>query len=307
MSHSKGTTNYNLPLFTKGDRPAWLTDFNSAMQEVDNVMKRTSDAARPDLLEAAQQEAAAAMEKATDAQTKANGALQKSGGAMNGTLDMNEHALTNVQEVELPTSGNGLYVGSVVQPDGTGGARLTGITGNGAAFVKPDTQDSYVPVRVGAPQTGDDAVNKNSLNGTLSSYMKKSGATMSGALILSGEPTENLQAATKKYVDDAVANVPTPSGGITQEQADARYVQLAGGTMTGELFLSTDTPTSGSGATSKNYVLGVALSKLDKSGGTMTGALTLSGAPTSDLQAATKKYVDDQIAANITAAINASY
>lgn len=307
MSHSKGTTNYNLPLFTKDDRPAWLTDFNSAMQEVDNVMKRTSDAARPDLLEAAQQEAAAAMEKATDAQTKANGALQKSGGAMNGTLDMNEHALTNVQEVELPTSGNGLYVGSVVQPNGTGGARLTGITGNGAAFVKSDTQDSYVPVRVGAPQTGDDAVNKNSLNGTLSSYMKKSGATMSGALILSGEPTENLQAATKKYVDDAVANVPTPSGGITQEQADARYVQLAGGTMTGELFLSTDTPTSGKGATSKNYVLGVALSKLDKSGGTMTGALTLSGAPTSDLQAATKKYVDDQIAANITAAINASY
>ena len=307
MSHSKGTTNYNLPLFTKDDRPAWLTDFNSAMLEVDNVMKRTSDAARPDLLEAAQQEAAAALEKATDAQTKANDALQKSGGAMNGTLDMNEHALTNVQEVELPTSGNGLYIGSVVQPDGTGGARLTGITGNGAAFVKPDTQDSYVPVRVGAPQTGDDAVNKNSLNGTLSSYIKKSGATMSGALILSGEPTENLQAATKKYVDDAIANVPTPSGGITQEQADARYVQLAGGTMTGELFLSTDTPTSGSGATSKNYVLGVALSKLDKSGGTMTGALTLSGAPTSDLQAATKKYVDDQIAANITAAINASY
>lgn len=39
----------------------------------------------------------------------------------------------------------------------------------------------------------------------------------------------------------------------------------------------------------------------------MTGPLTLSGAPTSDLQAATKKYVDDQIAANITAAINASY
>ena len=34
-----------------------------------------------------------------------------------------------------------------------------------------------------------------------------------------------------------------------------------------------------------------------KTGGTMTGALTLSGAPTLDLQAATKKYVDDTIAA----------
>lgn len=320
MSHSKGTTNYNLPLFTKDDRPAWLTDFNSAMQEVDAVMKRTSDAARPDLLEAAQQEAAAAFDKATDAQTKANGALQKSGGAMNGTLDMNEHALTNVQEVELPTSGNGLYLGNVVQPGGTGGARLTGITGNGAAFVKPDTQDSYVPVRVGTPQTGDDAVNKNSLNGTLSSYMKKSGATMTGALMLSGEPTENLQAATKKYVDDAVANVPTPTGGITQEQADARYVQLAGGTMTGDLKVL-ESPLSDASAVSKSYAQGLfagavntanaakqtADAALPKSGGIMTGALTLSGAPTSDLQAATKQYVDSKagntpilIAENIT-------
>lgn len=34
--------------------------------------------------------------------------------------------------------------------------------------------------------------------------------------------------------------------------------------------------------------------KLDKSGGTMTGALTLSGDPVSDLDAATKKYVDDE-------------
>lgn len=37
--------------------------------------------------------------------------------------------------------------------------------------------------------------------------------------------------------------------------------------------------------------------KLNLSGGTMTGALTLSGAPTQDLQATTKKYVDDSIAA----------
>lgn len=35
--------------------------------------------------------------------------------------------------------------------------------------------------------------------------------------------------------------------------------------------------------------------KLDISGGTMTGTLTLSGAPTNDLEASTKKYVDDSI------------
>lgn len=40
-------------------------------------------------------------------------------------------------------------------------------------------------------------------------------------------------------------------------------------------------------------VSGVANAALPKNGGTMTGALTLAGAPTQDLQAATKKYVDD--------------
>jgi hypothetical protein len=35
---------------------------------------------------------------------------------------------------------------------------------------------------------------------------------------------------------------------------------------------------------------------LPLAGGTLTGTLTLSGAPTSDLQAATKKYVDSQVA-----------
>lgn len=41
--------------------------------------------------------------------------------------------------------------------------------------------------------------------------------------------------------------------------------------------------------------------KLDKSGGTMTGYLTLFGNPTSDYQAATKKYVDDAIGNAIAA------
>lgn len=36
MSHSNNTTFMNLPLFVGSDKPAWLTDFNSAMQAIDN-------------------------------------------------------------------------------------------------------------------------------------------------------------------------------------------------------------------------------------------------------------------------------
>lgn len=43
------------------------------------------------------------------------------------------------------------------------------------------------------------------------------------------DPTEDTDSANKRYVDNAVA------GAITQEEADVRYVQLSGSTMTGAL------------------------------------------------------------------------
>lgn len=46
-------------------------------------------------------------------------------------------------------------------------------------------------------------------------------------------------------------------------------------------------------------VSGVANAALPKNGGTMTGALTLAGDPTQDLQAATKKYVDENGAGEV--------
>lgn len=46
---------------------------------------------------------------------------------------------------------------------------------------------------------------------------------------------------------------------------------------------------------SAKAVYDIANGKLDKSGGTMTGLLTLSGAPTANLHAATKAYVDNKV------------
>lgn len=67
----------------------------------------------------------------------------------------------------------------------------------------------------------------------------------------------------------------------------------SGGTMTGNLILNA-APTSDLQAATKKYVDdNSGKGALMLSGGTMTGPLTLSGAPTADLQAATKKYVDD--------------
>lgn len=51
-------------------------------------------------------------------------------------------------------------------------------------------------------------------------FVLKAGDTMTGPLILSGAPTENLHAATKKYVDDSVANYLPLTGGIMGKSVD---------------------------------------------------------------------------------------
>lgn len=103
-------------------------------------------------------------------------------------------------------------------------------------------------------------------------YVKLVGDTMTGPLVLPGAPTADLEAATKKYVDDAVAagGGGGAGGDVTKEYVDEQVSAL-------------NTTIAG---------------KVSKSGDTMTGPLVLSAAPTADMQAATKKYVDDAVAAS---------
>lgn len=52
----------------------------------------------------------------------------------------------------------------------------------------------------------------NNVKTTAESALPKSGGTMTGALTLSGDPTGNLQAATKQYVDNQFSVIPlTPT------------------------------------------------------------------------------------------------
>lgn len=44
MSATNTTTNYNLPIFIGADKPAWLVDFNGAMNAIDAQMKTNADA-----------------------------------------------------------------------------------------------------------------------------------------------------------------------------------------------------------------------------------------------------------------------
>lgn len=76
------------------------------------------------------------------------------------------------------------------------------------------------------------------VSGVANGALPKSGGTMTGALTLAGAPTQDLQAATKKYVD---------------ENSGKGALMLTGGTMTGPLTLS-GAPTSDLMAATKKYV-----------------------------------------------------
>lgn len=129
------------------------------------------------------------------------------------------------------------------------------------------------------------AVPKSLLDSTAALKVSKAGDTMTGFLGLHADPTADLHAATKKYVDS----------NITTHAADASlHVTAAQNT-----FLDAITVTS----TEVNYLSGVTSgvqsqidSKLSTSGGTMSGPITLSGAPTLDMHAANKGYVDSGLA-----------
>jgi len=143
-------------------------------------------------------------------------------------------------------------------------------------------------------------------------YLQLSGGTLTGPLVLSGLPANDNQAANKQYVDNQISNL-NSSIGNDISNLDNLYVKLAGSTMTGSLILDSD-PSVELGAATKQYVdseitsavgdlestIDGDISNLDNVylkliGGTLTGPLVLDAAPTADLQAATKKYVDDNV------------
>ncbi len=119
------------------------------------------------------------------------------------------------------------------------------------------------------------------------------GGTMSGPILWSGTPTSGPTLVNKTYVDSVISTA--ASGLMTKAQADASYLALAGGTVTGPITLAGN-PTLELQAAPKQYVDAGKLTASDYlpvAGGTMVGALTLSSAtPSSDLEAVSKQYVD---------------
>ena len=116
----------------------------------------------------------------------------------------------------------------------------------------------------------------------LDAKVAKAGDTMTGLLVLSGDPSAALGAATKQYVDAINSSLSSSISG---------KLALTGGTLTGYLTLN-GAPTNTLHAATKAYVDTATSAKVNKAGDTMTGSLILAADPSAALEAATKQYVD---------------
>jgi len=160
--------------------------------------------------------------------------------------------------------------------------------------------------------------------GPVGDFVDRAGDTMTGLLVLSGDPVALLGAATKQYVDNNFISI---TGGVdstmdltqtitlgrdptidleaaTKKYVDdavtvavgGNYVEVPGDTMTGFLTLHAH-PTTSFHAATKGYVDASipAGNYVSKTGDTMSGFLTLNANPVNNLHAATKQYVDNAI------------
>jgi len=97
-----------------------------------------------------------------------------------------------------------------------------------------------------------------------STALLKSGGTMTGALTLSGAPTSNLHAATKKYVDDAVSGL---SGTVTSvEVTGSKGISVSGSPITTSGTIAVSVSTSSGTATRNTTNTSAGVVKYNKYG-----------------------------------------
>ena len=225
------------------------------------------------------------------------------------------------------------------------GTTITGtnLVGPLAGAVTGNVTGNTAGIHTGAV-TGDVAGNITTTTGTSSfNHVTISGsldmdAGTSATITGLATPVLGTDAATKTYVDTAVANVvdnaPAALDTLNELAAalgdDANYaatttaaiaakLPLAGGTMSGALAMGTNkitglaAPTAGSDAATKAYADSVDTQKLDLAGGTMSGVLAMGANkitgvadPTLAQDAATKNYTDVLFGSTADAATSAA-
>lgn len=94
--------------------------------------------------------------------------LKTSGGNVNGNINMNSNAITNIQKLHVDGEAP-VYIGSTIETGVTNASRITGIAGGGVAIVRANTQGTYDPLFIADPTNINHAATKNYVDNKLTS------------------------------------------------------------------------------------------------------------------------------------------
>lgn len=189
--------------------------------------------------------------------------LPKAGGVMAGVIDMDNHKIDKVESINFKELIDGDLASSPLEGYG----------------------------KISFGKSGDKS--------GVFFQLYPNGEELSREVVLKwvGTPVEATDAANKKYVDESVSQA---GGGDFMSNGS---IPMSGDlNMDNHKITALSDPTESTDGANKHYVdsavtSGIAGAQfLPLAGGTLTGPLTLAAAPSADLQAATKKYVDDATA-----------
>lgn len=147
---------------------------------------------------------------------------------MTGDLNMGGHRITNVSAPTQPSD-------AVRQSD------LKTVSDEVDSIISGATPITLPPattIKIGGVKIGEGV--KVEADGTISvtpgltqeqadeRYLQLSGGTLTGALTLNGEPTEDLQAVPKQYVDNAEANLSNAKGTLSIANGGTGVASMTG-------------------------------------------------------------------------------
>ena len=258
-----------------------------------------------------------------------NNFLAKAGGTMSGIINMGSNKIQSLAAPVLATdAATKQYVDSAVGSGTSGGTTTAyvdaqvalrvakaGDTMTGALILNANPTAALGAATKQYVDTGDTAAQTtantalttantasstaNAAAAAVNGKVSKTGDTMSGALMLNGNPTAALQAATKQYVDSAIAGVPTGgTGGVSQAYVDSADTVIRGAAATAQTTANSAQTTANSAQTTANAAQTTAnaantaaasaqttansavaslANKYDKTGGTINGSINATG------------------------------
>ena len=211
---------------------------------------------------------------------------------LNGTGRVTVHYPVNTYiQVVFEAGGSAASMTPLAGANSANGSTVTG--GAFRVINYYDTNTTYSAMSVAEMKTG----TANSSRVIRADYLKSFLSTLGGtALTLTHDATNGLVLNHDNYVTAGTVGTSSATSGITLAVPYVTYNAQGHITATGTHTHTIPVGTGASDVAAGNH--NHDSTYVNVSGDTMTGALTLSGAPTANLHAATKQYVDNSFAAN---------